>query len=119
MSAHRALRQQKRRPDDRRALVAVQSAQQVAQLLRVGRSRKVSVLLWRQGAAQICRWVTVGSAGVEGIAEHQPAVDPRTKGGFKGAPALYPAQHGQQFRGRYLGDGPMAYPRENVTVKQA
>ncbi len=130
ISAHLALRsspgrnehhgrQHKRRPDDRRALVAVQGAQQIAQLLRVGRRRKVPVLLWRQGAAQICRWVTVGSAGVEGIAEHQPAVDPRTKGGFEGATALYSAQHGQQFRGRYLGDWAVANPGENVTVKQA
>ena len=67
-----------------------------------------------QGAAQIAGRIALGPAGRHGVAEDLPAVLHRPVRRFQRAPALDPAQHGQQL-GRFdLGDRPLAEPGEDV-----
>ena len=96
------------------AFVGIYRPEQCADALRFDDRGVVLFFRWRQGAAQIAGRIALRPAGRHGVAEHLPAVLHRPMRGFQRAPALNPAQHGQEF-GRFdFGNGPLAEPREHI-----
>ena len=109
--------QSQRRPDDRRALVAVQHQEQGTDRLRVDDRWQMPLDRWGEGAAQVLGGIAGGAGARHGKPKDLPRDHLDALGGLDGAAAFNASQRRQEFGRADLRNRPAAEIGEEVALE--